>query len=58
MNADIYLSFSAIWFAVCKMAVYIVRPSNSNNVIIQVQAASEFLEAVSDGPVEVALILC
>lgn len=26
------------------------KPSNSNNVIIRVQAASEFLEAVSDGP--------
>lgn len=26
------------------------KPSNSNNVIIRVQAASEFLEAGSDGP--------
>lgn len=57
MNADKYLSFSAIWLATYEMAVYIVRPSNSNNVIIRVQAASEFLEAVSDGPVDGRLLL-
>lgn len=33
----------------------LLRHSNSNNVITQVQAASEFLEAVSDRPLRMGV---
>lgn len=44
------LPFQSSDFLLAKWQFTLLRYSNSNNVIIQVQAASEFLEAVTDRP--------
>lgn len=53
MNAELIniSSFQSSDLLLAKWQFTLLRGSSSNNVIIQMQAASEFLEAVSDRPV-------
>lgn len=52
------LPFQSSDLLLAKWQFTLLRYSNSNNVIIQVQAASEFLEAVSDRPACMGVCFC